>query len=355
MPSTSQEVNGTNSLAERTAKCIGAIKKWFKWRTGEEEIVSGNPDDVHFYLYPNPLDHNFEQEIKFEDTVSLQRLTYRVGQPWKFIIHGFVTNYEYKSVQDIKNAYLTRMAHTDEAHGSVCNIVMVDWGALGNPRTGDDSNMVFYRFAVHNVPVVGKRVGEFILFLMKNGVIRSLDEVHIIGFSLGAHVAGDAGNTLRAMASQPPARITGLDPAGPAFYDKLRFQQRHLNITDGRFVDVIHTNMGAMGTLKKLGHADFYPNGGGPIQQRCEVEYEERKKKSKGQRGLPESKLATLNSCSHNKAPEFFTMSILNPNMIACKCETYKDFKSSGCPCRVLAIFGEYCDPRTEGSFYLDI
>ncbi|CAL8110295.1 unnamed protein product [Orchesella dallaii] len=352
---TSSELNGTEATGgSRDGRCFLTLKKWFKLRAGEEEIISGNPDNVQFFLYPKPLDHNYKEEIKFKDTENLKKLSLRMGQQWKIVIHGFVTNSDYKSIQDIKNAYLARMVKTGEAQGSSYNIVLVNWDQLSTPRIGDDPNMLLYRLAVNNVPVVGRRVGEFIQFLMQNGVIRNMDELHVIGFSLGAHVAGEAGNTLKELIGQVPSRVTGLDPAGPAFYDVLKFAKRGLAKTDGRFVDVIHSNMGGMGTLSKLGHADFYPNGGGPIQKRCEEEYEQNKAKSKRQMGLPVSRLAALNSCSHNKAPEFFAMSILNPYMIACKCNTYMTFKTV-CPCREKAVFGEHCDPRTEGSFYLDV
>ena len=49
---------------------------------------------------------------------------------------------------------------------------------------------------------------------MKNrvGTSLSLNNVHIVGFSLGAQVAGKAGAVLNGSL----ARITGLDPAGIA-------------------------------------------------------------------------------------------------------------------------------------------
>lgn len=54
-------------------------------------------------------------------------------------------------------------------------------------------------------------------------------------------------------------RITGLDPANPCF------NEGH-NLTglargDAEFVDIIHSNPGALGKRDSLGDADFYPNG----------------------------------------------------------------------------------------------
>ena len=55
-----------------------------------------------------------------------------------------------------------------------------------------------------------------------------------------------------------------LDPAGPLF----DADDGGLAKTDAAFVDVIHTNGNTLGTLRALGHVDFYPNKGG-VQPAC--------------------------------------------------------------------------------------
>lgn len=98
-----------------------------------------------------------------------------------------------------------------------------------------------------------------------------LSRVHIIGFSLGAHVSGFCGSELPGL-----RRITGLccvaiyqfslyfsneficlglDPAGPLF--ESQHIQARLDSTDANFVDVIHSNgenliLGGLGTLLLL-------------------------------------------------------------------------------------------------------
>lgn len=60
--------------------------------------------------------------------------------------------------------------------------------------------------------------------------------------------------------------IPGLDPAGPMFFvnDKMRISQ-----DSAEFVDIIHTARWMEGVNYQVGHVDFYPNGGTPIQPGC--------------------------------------------------------------------------------------
>lgn len=46
-------------------------------------------------------------------------------------------------------------------------------------------------------------------------------------------------------------------------------QEGHLAASDAAFVDVIHTDGGILGFPSPIGHADFYPNGGRPLQPGC--------------------------------------------------------------------------------------
>lgn len=61
-----------------------------------------------------------------------------------------------------------------------------------------------------------------------------------------------------------------MDPSNPEAHDD--FILPEIKKTDARFIDVIHSSAGQVGTSKHSGHADFWPNGGTPIQPGCPEE-----------------------------------------------------------------------------------
>lgn len=79
------------------------------------------------------------------------------------------------------------------------------------------------------------------------------------GLSLGAHVVGYAGRHLTLFTGHLVHRITGLDPAKPCFVNNIHLIG--LRPGDAKFVDVIHTDPGILGTNHRIGDADFFLNG----------------------------------------------------------------------------------------------
>jgi len=79
------------------------------------------------------------------------------------------------------------------------NVITVDWGSgSGFP----------YSQAAANTRVVGAEVARMISFLQSR-LGTSAAKVHVIGHSLGAHIAGYAGNTIQDQSNDQLARITG--------------------------------------------------------------------------------------------------------------------------------------------------
>jgi hypothetical protein len=79
------------------------------------------------------------------------------------------------------------------------NIILVDWNLL--------SALPWYSAAVKNCQVVGKYLAKFLDYLDSRGI--PLSNVHVLGFSLGAEVAGFAGQDLRYGKAPRLQRITG--------------------------------------------------------------------------------------------------------------------------------------------------
>ncbi|KAE8753049.1 pancreatic triacylglycerol lipase-like [Frankliniella occidentalis] len=103
---------------------------------------------------------------------TVEQSTFSPSKPTKFIIHGFLSHQGPSSGGDaLKDAFL---AVQD------CNVITVDW-------SGADTHE--YSSAVKlAVPRVSTEVAEMVRLLAGQGL--SLDDVHIVGHSLGGQIAG---------------------------------------------------------------------------------------------------------------------------------------------------------------------
>ncbi|XP_026536394.1 lipoprotein lipase isoform X2 [Notechis scutatus] len=131
------------------------------------------------------------------------------------------------------------------------NVIVVNWLARAS---------LHYTTAAYFTKDVGKDIAAFFDW-MEEQFGYSLDKVHLLGYSLGAHVAGIAGS----LTNKKINRITGLDPAGPLF--EYAEASRRLSPDDAVFVDVLHTYIRgspdrSIGIQQPVGHIDIYPNGG---------------------------------------------------------------------------------------------
>ncbi|CAK9797119.1 Inactive pancreatic lipase-related protein 1 [Anthophora plagiata] len=204
------------------------------------EMLPSHPKDVgtRFLVYGSRKARSIPMEVLADDINDNAHRAIDPDLPTKVIVHGFGSSCDHVWVYEMRSALMT--VHE-------CNIVCVDWGP--------GSAVPNYVRAAANTRLVGRQLAKLIRSLNV-----PLEKVHLIGFSLGAHVAGFAGAELGNV-----SRITGLDPAGPLF--ETQDPRARLDKTDANFVDVIHSNgeqllLGGLGSWQPMGDVDFYPNGG---------------------------------------------------------------------------------------------
>ncbi|XP_062854840.1 endothelial lipase isoform X2 [Trichomycterus rosablanca] len=166
------------------------------------------------------------------------------------IIHGW-------TIGGIFESWMYKLVSAVVQRESQANVIVVDWLGLAHQ---------LYPDAVNHTRRVGLSIATLLDWLQDEQQL-SMKNVHLIGYSLGAHVAGYAGTFLQGTVG----RITGLDPAGPMFEGAE--PHKRLSPDDAEFVDVLHTYtreaLGvSIGIQQPIGHIDIYPNGG-DVQPGC--------------------------------------------------------------------------------------
>ncbi|XP_011495483.1 PREDICTED: pancreatic triacylglycerol lipase [Ceratosolen solmsi marchali] len=139
-------------------------------------------------------------------------------------------------------------------------------------------------------------------------------------------------------------RITGLDAAYPLYMNT--GAEGHLTAADAEFVDLIHTDGGVLGFPIPLGHADFYPNGGRPLQPGCNLE---------NVLAMGISKIINRYiTCSHHRAWRFYVESITDPTGFpASRCPKWRPDIRVHCRWTPDALMGYAANPRIRGMYYL--
>ncbi|XP_039962015.1 vitellogenin-3-like [Bactrocera tryoni] len=130
----------------------------------------------------------------------------------------------------------------------------------------DIANFVdtLYTWSALNTDEIGENLAEGIVLLTQ---VVPLENIHLIGHSLGAHIVGATGRYFNEKTGKFVPRITGLDPAKPCFNEGhvLSGLQRG----DAKFIDIIHSNPGVLGKRDPMGDVDFYPGGLDPLPKGC--------------------------------------------------------------------------------------
>lgn len=254
------------------------------------------------------------QQIQFRDATSIQRSHFDARRPTRVLVHGWWENAD----SDIKVETSAELLNYYDF-----NVIFIDW-SVGARTT-------LYAEAAGRVPTMGTYVASLLDFMHENGFIQ-WDRVGMVGFSLGAHIAGIAGKNVRRGRIN---HIIGLDPAGPLF--TVNNVAGRLDSGDANYVEVIHTNgqtllVPGSGIGQPIGHADFWPNGG-QWQTGC---------------------LTAL--CSHGRAVEFYVESIQNNAFFALGCPTRNTANAASCTLEPGAWMGGDAinfDKTLRGSFFL--
>lgn len=247
--------------------------------------------DMRFLLFTrnNP---NVGHQIVLNNAATLANSHFNAAHPTRYLIHGWNGDHSAEINPLGRNAYLAR---------GLFNVIVVDWGA--------GAQTINYVAARNRVAETGLVVAQFIDWLnLVRGV--PFPSVTLVGFSLGAHVAGFAGK--RVTRGRLPV-IVGLDPAMPLF--TINNPATRLASTDANYVESIHTDSGRLGFDEPLGQAAFYPNWG------------------RGQTGCG---IDLTGACGHDRAVLFFMESITavaqQNQFWGTRCANFASISNSNCP-----------------------
>lgn len=217
---------------------------------------------------------------------------FNVSRPTTFVIHGFrPTGSPPVWINELARLLLERQD---------MNVIVVDWNRGA-------ANVNYFK-AKENTIKAGENLTALVKLMQNNGV--SLSSIHLIGVSLGAHISGFIGANFNGSIG----RITALDPAGPFFTGTS--PEHRLDPTDAQFVDALHTDIDALGFRERLGHIDYYANGG------------------TDQPGCPATILSggAYFKCDHQRSVLLYMESIQRKCQIRTyPCSSYREFLDGNC------------------------
>ncbi|KAG7456774.1 hypothetical protein MATL_G00239380 [Megalops atlanticus] len=266
------------------------IKTKFSLRTAEE------PDDDTCYLVPGQLD-------------TISQCQFNTDVKTFVIIHGW-------TVTGLFESWVSKLVVALYEREPAANIIVVDW--LNRAQQHYPTSAAYTK-------LVGQDVAKFINWI-ETGLNYPWEKIHLLGYSLGAHVAGIAGF----LANNKVYRITGLDPAGPGF--EHADAQSSLSPDDASFVDVLHTNTRgspgrSIGIQRPVGHVDIYPNGG-TFQPGCDLQSTIKMIATSGFYYMDQ-----IVKCSHERSIHLFIDSLVNEEQqsLAYRCNSKETFNQGLC------------------------
>ncbi|XP_066457495.1 pancreatic triacylglycerol lipase-like [Eleutherodactylus coqui] len=309
---------------------IGCFTNGVPWASTLQRPIAKLPwspetINVRFLLFTKSNPNNF-QEVNAVDPSTISASNFGASRKTRFIIHGYSAKAEDSWPMDMCKAIL---------EVEDINCFGIDWSG-GSQTT--------YTQSANNIRVVGAEVAYFI-DILSSQFNYSPANIHVIGHSLGAHAAGEAGKRSRGI-----ARITGLDPAEPYFQGTP--VEVRLDPSDASFVDVIHTDAAPMipnlgfGMSQLVGHLDFFPNGGEEMpgcQKNALSQIVDIDGIWQGTRNLV--------TCNHLRSYEYYMESIQTPDaFVGFPSSSYDSFNTGSgfpCPSDGCPLMGHYADGYT--------
>uniref|UniRef100_A0A182RKN1 Lipase domain-containing protein n=1 Tax=Anopheles funestus TaxID=62324 RepID=A0A182RKN1_ANOFN len=263
---------------------------------------------VQCYLYrANATEDRYE--FHFNGLSSIVQAGFKRDLPTAILVHGWLGSSESVVIDPLAKALLAQENK---------NVIAVDWE--------QGASTLLYPVARYRVPKVAALVAALIDNLVE-GLGQDINQIGIIGHSLGAHIAGIAGKKVR---SGKIGYIVGLDPASPLF--RLRKPAERLSADDAQYVEIIHTNGKALGFFSNIGQADYYPNGG-VRQPGCGLSL----------------------TCSHSRSVDFFKESLKIRNYYAQRCDDLANLGPSCSTDRSRTVLGGlvWKSSKPAGVYYI--
>jgi len=166
------------------------------------------------------------------------------AKPLKVVIHGWsessLNNGEVEVGSDMARDY----ANTYEDVNMDVTVIGVHWV----PRDGWDAGKL------QSAGDAANTVSLLLYALAKDYGVSS-SNTHMIGFSMGTIVTSKTGKLVQELGLPRLARLTLLDPCPSE-------EAMIISLSDGEFVEAMHTSSQEICSTEPLAHVDFYPNGG---------------------------------------------------------------------------------------------
>lgn len=176
---------------------------------------------------------------------------FNLTAPTFIYLHAFTQHPESPWLMEVRRLYDEMFPPS--AQNQTFNLLLLDWSSFSRQR---------YNVAVTWVPHVGRALGRFLRTLVDR-FNYDMKNVHLVSFSLSAHVAGLASREVRSATGLEVAKITALDPTGVCFQDNSTISVKYaLRPTDAKLVLARHYDLNGFGSTRPIGGIDIFINGG---------------------------------------------------------------------------------------------